>query len=97
MNFEGIIIGICSFLAIGIFHPIVIKCEYYIGAHIWPLFLIVGIICAVVSLFIDNTILSCTCAVFGFSALWGIGELKEQEQRVARGWFPANPNKKKNK
>ena len=95
MNFQGLIIGICSFLIIGIFHPIVIKGEYYFGAKIWPVFLIVGLICVVVSLFVDNNLLSCIIAVFGFSALWGIGELKEQEERVAKGWFPANPNKKK--
>ena len=29
MNTSGIIIGLSSFVIIGIFHPIVIKCEYY--------------------------------------------------------------------
>ena len=29
LNFEGILIGIASLLIIGLFHPIVIKCEYY--------------------------------------------------------------------
>lgn len=31
MYFEGLIIGIGAFLIIGVFHPIVIKGEYYIG------------------------------------------------------------------
>nr|WP_197272504.1 DUF4491 family protein [Methanobrevibacter arboriphilus] len=31
MYFEGIIIGLSAFIIIGIFHPIVIKGEYYIG------------------------------------------------------------------
>ena len=29
MNYTGILIGIVTFLIIGIFHPIVIKSEYY--------------------------------------------------------------------
>ncbi|MGI5824598.1 MAG: DUF4491 family protein [Bacillota bacterium] len=93
MNFIGLIIGICSFLVIGIFHPIVIKCEYYFSARCWPVFLVVGIICVLASMFINNSIVSCIIAVFGFSAFWSIGELKEQEQRVAKGWFPANPKR----
>lgn len=44
MNYDGIIIGLTSFLIIGLFHPIVIKAEYYIGKKIWPVFLILGII-----------------------------------------------------
>jgi len=29
MNFKGIILGVITFLIIGLFHPIVIKAEYY--------------------------------------------------------------------
>ena len=29
MNFKGIILGVITFLIIGLFHPIVIKSEYY--------------------------------------------------------------------
>jgi len=31
MFFEGIIIAVATFLIIGVFHPIVIKSEYYWG------------------------------------------------------------------
>ena len=31
MNFIGILIGLSTFLTIGVFHPIVIKAEYYFG------------------------------------------------------------------
>ena len=95
MNFTGLIIGICAFLIIGVFHPIVIKSEYYFGSKCWPFFLIGGIIFVIISLFIKNNIISCIFAVIAFSAFWGIGELKEQEKRVAKGWFPANPKRKK--
>ena len=32
-HIDGIIIGICTFLIIGMFHPIVIKAEYYFGTR----------------------------------------------------------------
>ena len=56
MNFQGIIIGVMAFLIIGVFHPIVIASEYYVGKKIWPLFLIVGILCIGISLFIEKVI-----------------------------------------
>ena len=36
---EGIIIGISTFLIIGLFHPVVIKAEYYWGTRCWWVFL----------------------------------------------------------
>ena len=33
-------------------------------------------------------------AVWGASSLWSIGELFEQRERVAKGWFPKNPKRK---
>ena len=95
MNYDGIIIGVITFILIGVFHPIVIKGEYYFGAKIWRCFLIVGLILCVLSLFTDQPILSATLSIAGFSSLWGINELKEQEERVKKGWFPQNPNRKK--
>ena len=35
MYFNGIILGIASFLSIGVFHPIVIWCEYHFSYRIW--------------------------------------------------------------
>jgi len=96
MNFEGIAIGIAAFIIIGVFHPIVIKTEYYIGVKAWPVFLVVGLISVAASLFIPSFILSGIVSVFGFACLWSINELKEQVERVEKGWFPANPNREKN-
>ena len=95
MNFSGILIGLISFLSIGIFHPIVIKAEYYFSYRCWPFFLLAGIIFLIISLNFDNIILSCALAVTGFSCLWSILELFEQKERVRKGWFPANPNRRK--
>jgi hypothetical protein len=94
MYFTGIIIAVSTFLAIGIWHPIVIKTEYYWGTRPWILYLIVGLACIVVALFIENAILSSIVGVFGASALWGIGELFAQKKRVEKGWFPKNPKRK---
>ncbi|MDR0829433.1 MAG: DUF4491 family protein [Prevotellaceae bacterium] len=86
-NLTGLIIGVCTFFIIGIFHPIVIKGEYYFGTKIWWIFLLAGIIGIALSL-IFSGIVSILCAVFAFSSLWGIGELFEQKKRVEKGWFP---------
>ena len=43
MYFTGIIIAVCTFLTIGIWHPIVIKTEYYWGTRPWIVYLLIGI------------------------------------------------------
>lgn len=88
MNFEGLIIGICTFLIIGVFHPIVIKTEYHFGVRVWWIFLIMGLLGVVASLVIESTLLSTLLGVFAFSSFWSIKELFEQRERVRRGWFP---------
>lgn len=94
MKYFGVIIGGISFLIIGIFHPVVIKCEYYFTEKVWPVFLAVGLLFCAASLRVKNIIGSAALAVTGFTLLWSIGELKEQTQRVKKGWFPANPKRK---
>lgn len=93
MNFEGLAIGISTFLVIGLFHPIVIKAEYHFGVRVWWVFLLVGIICAALSLFMCSTLLSTLLGVVAFSSFWSIKELFEQRERVRKGWFPKNPKR----
>ncbi|MGL5980996.1 MAG: DUF4491 family protein [Phocaeicola sp.] len=95
LHFSGIIIGICTFLIIGFFHPIVIKAEYYWGTKCWWIFLIVGIVSVIGSLFSEDLLLSSALGVFAFSSFWTIKELFEQRERVLKGWFPMNPKRKK--
>ncbi len=95
LNFSGIIIGVATFLVIGLFHPLVIKAEYYIGVKSWWLFLLLGIISAMSSLLVDDLILSILLGVVAFSSFWSIGEVFQQKKRVEKGWFPANPKKRK--
>lgn len=93
MNYAGIIVGLCTFLIIGVFHPIVIKAEYYLGKKCWWIFLLAGIAAAAGSVLIDNMVVSVLVGVLAFSCFWSILELFEQEKRVEKGWFPANPRR----
>ena len=93
MNYYGVIIGLSVFLIIGLFHPIVVKGEYYFSKKIWPVFLVTGAGLVAGSLFIENYIISTILCVVGFSCFWSIRELFEQEERVKKGWFPQNPKK----
>lgn len=87
-NLTGLAIGIATFLIIGIFHPLVIKGEYYFGVRIWWIFLLMGIAAIALSVWVGNILFSTLLAVWGASSLWSIGELFEQRERVAKGWFP---------
>ena len=95
MNFSGIVIGVATFLIIGLFHPLVIKAEYYIGVRSWWLFMLLGVASAVASLLVVTLTLSIFLGVVAFSSFWSIGEVFQQKKRVEKGWFPANPKKKK--
>ena len=91
---QGLLLGLSTFLIIGLFHPIVIKAEYYTGTRFWWVFLLVGIGCGIGALFIANIFWSALLGIIGFSSLWSILELFEQKERVRKGWFPKNPNRK---
>jgi len=93
MYFEGLLIGISTFLIIGLFHPLVIKTEYYTGTRFWWVFLLLGVGGIVASFFIEDTFWSALIGVFAFSSLWTIKELFEQKKRVEKGWFPKNPKR----
>jgi hypothetical protein len=87
-NLTGIIIGCATFLIIGLFHPLVIKGEYYFGVKCWWAFLFLGIAGIIAALLIQHIIFSILCGVVAFSSFWGIGELFQQRKRVEKGWFP---------
>mgnify|MGYP003435013805 CR=1 FL=1 len=75
MNFTGIIVGLATFLIIGLFHPIVIKAEYYFGTKCWWMFLIAGLIFGAVSILVDNLIVSTILGVTAFSSFWSIASV----------------------
>lgn len=94
LHFEGFVLGIATFLVIGIFHPIVIKTEYYFGTRPWWVFLLLGLACSCGALFVEDVFWSALLGIVGFSSLWTIKELFEQQERVRKGWFPKNPKRK---
>lgn len=94
MNYTGVLVGLATFLLIGLFHPLVIKAEYYMGKKSWWLFFILGVITLVFSLSVSNEYVSILLGVVSFSSFWSILEIFEQHKRVQKGWFPMNPKRK---
>ena len=92
-HLQGLLWGLCSFLILGIFHPIVIKGEYRYGQRFKWFFLLVGIALCVGSLSVKSMWLSALLGVGAFSSFWGIKEMGEQQERVHKGWFPRNPRR----
>ena len=90
----GLLIGICTFLIIGFFHPVVVKAEYYWGTRCWWIFLVLGILGVIGSIIITDLLISSLLGVFSFSSFWTIKELFEQKERVKKGWFPMNPKRR---
>lgn len=92
-NLLGLTIGALTFLIIGLFHPLVIKGEYYFGAGVRWAFLIAGLVACVAAWMVSDVLWSSVLGVVAFSSFWSIKEVLEQRERVAKGWFPANPRR----
>ena len=90
----GLLIGVSTFLIIGLFHPVVIKCEYYFGTRCWWWFLVLGLVGVGLSIWVENVLWSTLLGVFSFSSFWTIKEIFDQKKRVIKGWFPRNPKRK---
>ena len=93
MNTTGIIFAIFTVLAIGIGFVWVIKLEYHVGAHVAKIVALVGIGTIFISLFMPGFWVSAIVGVLGGTIVWGSTELPDQEERVKKGIFPANPRK----
>lgn len=91
--FEGLGVAIVLFLIIGLFHPLVIKGEYYFGVKIWWSFLVAGIIFVGASLFTAHLFFSTVLGVLGATCFWSVKEIFDQKERVKKGWFPKNPKR----
>lgn len=97
INLLGPAIGLCTFLIIGLFHPLVIKGEYYFGTGCWKAFLALGLAALAGSVVVTSVLWSTLLGVVAFSAFWSIKEVFEQRERVAKGWFPENPARRAKK
>ena len=90
----GLTVGIFTFLIIGLFHPLVIKAEYWFCTRSWWMFLVLGIAAAALSVCVEGLVLSILFGVVAFSSFWSILEVFQQRERVRKGWFPENPRRK---
>ena len=90
----SLLIGLAAFLIFGCSYPVVIKMEYHFSARLWWVFLVAGLAALIGSLLVHNIYLSTLLGVLAATCFWGINEIKEQEQRVEKGWFPKNPKRK---
>lgn len=95
MNFNGLLVGLATFLVIGCFHPLVIKAEYYLGVKSWWIFALAGVAFAVLSMLVADIVVSTVFGVVAFSSFWSILELVHQRERVRKGWFPEGPGHRK--
>ncbi|GEM_PF-138065 len=93
LNLSGIIIGAATFLIISKARYLTILAEYYFSKRFWIGFLIFGLAMLVIAAVLQPMELSAFFAIMGFTYLWGIGEIIEQEERVRKGWFPKNPKR----
>ncbi len=93
LNFAGIIVGAATFIIIAVSRYMCIKAEYYFTKKFWIGFLLIGVVSLAGSLVTKNLLLSTILGINGFTFLWGIGEIIEQEERVNKGWFPKNPQR----
>jgi hypothetical protein len=93
-NLLGLAIGLCTFLVIGMFHPIVIKSEYYFGVKCRWWFVLLGIVMCAVAILVSDIFWSAISGVVAFSSFWSVKEIVEQRERVRKGWFPRNPKRK---
>lgn len=93
LNLTGLWLGLYMLGVIGFGFFWVIKIEYYLGAQVWKVVLILGVLLSLASLFMPSFILSALVGIFGGSVVWGATELPDQAERVRRGLFPANPHR----
>lgn len=93
MHYQGVVIAVASFLIIGIFHPVVIKGEYYFGTRVWPVFALSGIVSMALATWFEAVFWQAIFGVLSCTFFWSIKELFDQKKRVEKGWFPKNPNR----
>ena len=92
MNINGLLVGLATFFIIGIFHPIVIKAEFYLGVRCWWIFALAGILSAVLSMIATGMVLSTILGVVAFSSFWSILELVHQREGYVKAGFPKDPD-----
>lgn len=83
MSYAGIIVGMYTFIMIGVLHFAVVRIERVIGSYIWPGFVALGLVFGAWSLVVDDVLVSALLGVSGFLFAWSGPELRKQKERVA--------------
>ena len=86
MQYAGLILGVETFIMIGILHMAVVKIERKWGSHLWPGFVLLGLLMGGWSLFVDDVFISGLLGINGFLFAWSGPELKKQKERVEKGY-----------
>jgi len=95
LNLNGVIIGAAAFMSIALGRYLTIQAEYHFSRKFWKVFLILCLLLVFGALVTSYFTVSAILSILGFTFLWGIGEIIEQEERVRKGWYPQNPKRKK--
>lgn len=93
MSWFGVLLGLVTTLIIGLGFVWVIRGERYLGVYWWPWFMLLGVVLALGTFFVESQWLAAIMGVAGGSFIWGSTELKEQTIRAEVGWYPYNPKK----
>ena len=91
-NLEGFLAGLAAFFIIGLFHPVVIKLEYYYGKRFWWLLFLPGVFFALFSLWLSG-LYSIMSGCIGFALFWSTAEIFMQHRRVLKGQAKKNPKR----
>lgn len=89
---SGFWIGLLAFFLVGAFHPLVVAFEYHLGRERRWIFLVVGLLSLVGSLFASR-FYSLSLGVFGAACMWSYVEVGWQYDRVCKGRARANPRR----
>ncbi len=87
-NLTGAVIGVITFFIIGVFHPLVIKGEYYFGVKCWWAFALAGVLTGWAAISVSDVMWQAVLGVTSCSCFWSIHEVFQQRERVRKGWFP---------
>jgi len=90
-NYWGLAFAGMTFAAIGLGFLWVIKLEYFVGARIAKAVGALGIAAAIASAFLPGFFPSAIVGMIAGTIFWGATELPDQEERVRKGMFKANP------
>lgn len=93
LNFTGLLMAGITLFLIGIGFFWVIKLDYYFGACIKRIILLVGILLLGLSVFISHFFTAALIGLMAGTIIWGSTEMEDQEERSDTGMFPGNPNK----